>query len=186
MTEPTKEDIDRVLAGKGEFVKLDRIENFLRQTKSLEIRKFLLGKQAEIYENKGMLSESARIHDALAHLSITFADKTSQHMKETELYIKASLLEQADLAMKKAMSELDDKQKEGIKRSVVEFYLNQGNALEKSQRRAQAIKLYEKMITMSYLSSGDKESVNKRLLTLYEQTGKVREFFNLKNKLSGE
>ena len=184
MVEITKEDIDRELAGKGDFVRLDRIENFLKQTKSLDIRKFLLVKQAEIYENKGMLSEAARIHDALAHLSLTFSDKTNQHMKETELYIRAGLLEQADLSMKKAMSELDDKQKEGIKKRIIEFYVNHGSALEKAQRRAQAIKLYEKMITMHYLSAGDKDNVNKRLLGLYEQTGKIREFFNLKNKLS--
>jgi hypothetical protein len=181
--EPSKEDIERGLEGKGDFVRLDRIDNFLKQTKSLDIRKFLLAKQAEIYEAKGMLAEAARIHDALAHLSLTLSDKTNQHMKETELYVRGSMLEQADLAMKKAMTEMDERQKESVRKSVIDLYLKQGSEFERSQRRAQAMKLYEKMLTMHYASAGDKETANKRLLNLYEQTGKVREFFNLKGKI---
>ncbi|MEK6880966.1 MAG: hypothetical protein AABY22_15205 [Nanoarchaeota archaeon] len=144
MVEPelNKIDIERSLEGKGDFVKMDVLQRFLTKAKSLDMRKFILLKLADIHESKGMLNEAARMCDAVSHISIKDFEKTSLHMREAGLYIKSGYFEHADIAFKKAVTFSNAREREEIKKSLKSFYFAHGESLEKIQRRANAIKLY--------------------------------------------
>ena len=181
--EMSKTEIEQALQGKGDFVKIDYLQKFLSKAKSLEMRKFILLKTSEIYEDKGMLNEAARMCDSASHISIKDFEKVSLHMRESGLYIKSGYFEHADLAFKKALSFASQREKDEIKKSLKEFYFKQGEAFEKSQRRSNAIKLYEKMQTIG-LDEVEKARIRERLIDLYEKTGRLKDYFAMKGKIN--
>jgi len=179
--EMDKVSIEKALEGKGDFVKMDYLQKFLSKAKSLEMRKFILLKLCDIYESKGMLNEAARMCDAASHISLKDSEKIALHVRETGLYIKSGSFEHGDLAFKKALSFATEKEKVDIKKSLKDFYFKQGDAFEKSQRRSNAIKLYEKMQTIP-LEEVEKSQVKERLMNLYEKTGRLKDYFAMKGK----
>jgi tetratricopeptide (TPR) repeat protein len=177
----TKVEIEEQLKNKGDFVKIDHLNRLLAE-KGLPIdkRKFVSAKLAEIYEAKGMFSHAAKIYSNIAIASVTFSDKIKNHMKEAELYIKGGQFEFVDDAIKKAIGEATGIERENILTNIKAFYRKQGEVYEKEKRRSQAVKLYEKLLQMN-LSVGERQEVKTRLIDLYEKTGKIREYFALKN-----
>jgi hypothetical protein len=68
----TKSEIEEKLADKGDFVQIDYLTNFLKETMTLDMKKFVFTKLAELYEKTGMLEEAAKNHDDAALISIPF------------------------------------------------------------------------------------------------------------------
>jgi len=64
---------------------------------------------------------------------------------------------------------------------VKEIYIRQGEIFENEAKRNSAIKVYEKLLVMK-ISEAEKEEIKKKLLALYEQLGKFREFSNLNHR----
>ena len=52
----TKTEIEQNINGLGDFVKVDHLERFLKQADSIDIKRFILLKMAEIYEKRGMFT----------------------------------------------------------------------------------------------------------------------------------
>lgn len=175
----SKSEIEKELAGKGDFVQLDYLIAFLKEDLPTDVRKFVMLKIAEIYEAKMIFGEAAKIYNNLAVFSVPFSDKIKYHVKEAESHIKSGNFREADYATSKAMNQANAFQKNDIMLSVKQFYRKQAEAYEKSMRRSNATKLYEKLLELATTET-EKKEIRTRLLGLYEKLGKFREYNALK------
>ena len=176
----SKQEIEEFLKGKGDFVRMDHLSRFLDE-KSLPIdkKKFVYQKLIEIYEQKGMFGDVAKMYRNIALISVAFSEKIKNHVKEAEFYVKAGFFEDADAAIKKSMGEANASQKAEISFVIKEFYKKQAEVYEKERRRANASKIYEKLLQMK-ISEGEREEIKKKLMDLYEKLGRIKEYFILK------
>jgi len=175
----SKSEIEKELAGKGDFVQLDYLTSFLKEEMQTDVRKFVMLKIAEIYEAKMIFGEAAKIYNNLAIFSVPFTDKIKYHVKEAESHIKSGNFREADYATQKAMNQANNFQKNDIMLSIKQFYKKQAEAYEKSMKRSNAMKLYEKLLELSSTDSERKE-IRTKLLNLYEKLGKFREYNTLR------
>jgi len=179
----SKHEIEEELSGKGDFVQLDYLTNFLKIEHHLDfsLKKFLYSKLAEIYERRNMLVDSAKMFDKLGLISIAFSEKIKNYVKETELYIKVGFFDRADEAMKKALNQANEMEKQDIYFAIKDFYKRQAEVYEKERRRNHALKIYEKLLEMN-ISDFEKQELKKKILELYEKLGKLKEYFLLKKE----
>lgn len=179
----SKQEIEEELEGKGDFVQIDYLTTFLEEKLTFDIKKFIYFKLAEIYERKGMLKDAAKMFDNIALISIAFSEKIKHYIKEAELYIKAGTFEEADEAMKKAISQANTIEKQDIYFVIKNVYKKQAEIYEKEMKRNHAAIIYEKLLEMS-ITELEKQEIKKKLLELYEKLGKLKEYFILKKNLN--
>lgn len=172
--EKKREEVEARLSSMSDFLKMEYLENCLKQTDSLDIKKFSHTKLTELYMEKSMYAEAARNMSALADISITFKEKIEAFMKETELWIKAGNYDRADDSLKKALACGNKREKGEIKLKIKEIYQKQAEAYKKNQKNGNAMRIYEKMLTLE-LSDEEKLEIKKKLLLIYGKLGKIRE-----------
>ncbi len=175
----SKSEIEKYLQDKGDFVQIDHLTAFLKEDIPTDIRRFAMMRIAELYEKKYMFREAAKLFNNLGMLVVPFKEKIQNHVKETELYIKAGDLREADHAMQRALGQANQLEKNDIMFSIRKFYRAQAEAYEKGMRRANAVKMYEKLLELSS-TSAEREEIKAKLLPLYERLGKFREYNVLK------
>lgn len=171
----TKTEIEQFLKGKGDFVQIDHLGRFLKEHLSIDTKKFVFLKLADLYEKARMLNEAAKMCDNAAELSIAFVEKIKHYMKETELYAKLGAFDRVEQAMKKAMSQANSREKEDIYFSVKQFYKEQAKVCEKMLKRNQAVRFYEKILEMR-ISGQERKEIKEKLLELYKKLGKLHEY----------
>ena len=178
----TKNEIEKELQGKGDFVQIDHLSRFIKE-KNLPIdkRKFVCLKLAEIHEKKGMLKDAAKMYNNIAIASIAFSEKIKNHVKEAELYIKAGAFDMVDEAVKKAMSEANATEKYNIQFIIKDFYKRQAETYEKELKRSYAVRIYEKLLEMNILEL-ERQEIKEKLMMLYEKLGRLKEYFALKKE----
>lgn len=181
----SKSQIENDIEGKGNFVKIDYLTRFLKESSSTDIKKFIFLKLAETYENAGMTKESAKNYGNAGMASITFSDKMKYFVKEAETYIKAGDLELAEKAMRKAMSEANSVEKREIYLTVKDFLKKQAELYEKALKRGNAAKIYEKLLQMK-VDEGEKKEFMEKLADLYDKLNRRKEYLALKEKLVGK
>lgn len=179
----SKSDIEKEIEGKGDFVKINYLNNILEEKLPIDIRKFICFKLAGIYEKKFMFKDAAKMFHNIGLISIAFSEKIKQHIKEAELYIKAGAFEKSDEAMKNAISNANSIETVDIYFIIKEFYKKQAGIYEKEMKRNHASKIYERLLHMN-LSELEKDEVRKRLLVLYEKLGKLKEYSILKKSIN--
>lgn len=178
----SKSEVVKELEGRGDFVQIDYLTRFIEEGLPRDMKKFAYAKLAEIYAKRHMTSEAAKTYGFIADLSITFEEKIQFNIKQVELYIQAGQFDRADECIQTALRFANASQRPEIMLAIKEFYKRQAAVYEKERRRAHAAKLYEKLAGMKILSESEKEDVKEKLLNLYEQLGKVREYQILKGK----
>ena len=176
-----KEEIEQFLENKGDFVRIDHLSRFLKDNLTMDIKKYVAIKLGELYDKKLMFSEAAKMYDIAAIFSIPFAEKIKYYTKEAELFIKTGAFDRADEAVRKAMVEAKEKERAEIYVSIKEFYKKQAQIFEKENRRSNSLKIYEKLLEMN-LSGTERGEVKEKLLSLYEKTGKLKEYYELKRR----
>ena len=170
----SKTEIDNFLQDKGDFVKIDYLNRFLKDASSIEMRKFAYLKTASIYEKMKMFSEAARSYENAAVSSITFSEKIENYTKACQCFIKVGDFLNSDKALRNAMIEANATQRNEIYLQVKEFYKRQAETYEKEMRRSHAIKIYEKLILMR-ISDGEKKEIKEKLKDIYRKLGKMQE-----------
>ena len=172
----TKSEIEQFLKGKGDYVQIDHLGRFMKEPGlAMDTKKFIYLKLAELYEKAKMFSEAAKMCDHAADLSIPYAEKMGHYKREAELYARAGEFDRSEMAMKKAMSEVNYREKEEIYNSMKDFYKEQGKMYEKMEKRNQAVKFYEKVLEMR-ISDAERSEIKARLMELYKKLGKIREY----------
>ena len=169
-----KTEIEKILEGKGDFVKIDYLTRFLKQMPPLEMRKFAYSKLVEIYDIRKMYSDSAECYRNLAINSVTFKDKAKYFIGEAKAHIRGFHFEEADRALKRDLSESNSGEKKEIYSQIISFYKEYAQNLEKNIKNNNAVKVYEKVYRM-HLKEEDKEEIKLKLISLYERLGKTNE-----------
>ncbi|RLG12605.1 hypothetical protein DRN73_01970 [Candidatus Pacearchaeota archaeon] len=172
-------EIKKELENKGDFIQIDYLTKLLNQKVSQQVRRFIHEKLEEIYEKKTMYIDAAKICNNLAIESIAFSEKRRYHLKEAGLYILAGKFNETDEAMKKAMREANASEKIEIFITIKEFYKRHAKLLETKRKKNSALKIYEKLLKMN-LSDREKKEIQEKILELYENLGKIREYMALK------
>ena len=170
----SKSEIERELAGKGDFVQIDYLNRFISQKPPLHDKKFAFMKLISIYESKKMFSDVAKIYNSLALLALSPQERIECLVKETKAHIQGGRFDEADAVMRRAMDEVTIVKKAEIYEDIKRFYKAQAEQHEKENKRNHAIKFYEKLLSMK-ITENEKNEVKAKLLSLYEQLGKFRE-----------
>lgn len=169
-----KPEIEAELEGKGDFVKIDYLNRYLKETPPIEMRKFAYLKLAEVYLEKDMFIDAANAFKNAAVNSITFREKQENYLREAKAFVSALKFDESDKALRKALNEANQKEKREIYEKLVEFYKKEIDKLEKNDKPGQLTKLYEKFLKLK-VNDEDKEEVKEKLLNLYERLGKIKE-----------
>ncbi len=177
----TKSEIEKELEDKGDFVKIDRLTGFLKEPLSMDLKKFVYLKLAEIYERINMLNEAAKMYSNMASISITFSEKIHHLVKETELYIRSGAFDKAEESMKRANAQANSREKEEIYFTVKDFYKKQAEICERELKRNNAARTYEKLLEMN-LNEQERKEIKEKLLVLYDKLGKRKEYDALEKK----
>ncbi len=176
----TRSDVENALSGKGDFVKIDHLNRFLREADSMDIRKFILLKLAGIYEERNFYLDAAKHISAAADMAITYKEKIELYLRETELYIKIGKFDMADKAFTKAHLLGNTMERVETERKYFGFYENQAKQNDKSLQHRKTIELYEKMLSMNF-SEDRKTEIKNKLMILYNKLGKIRDYNRVSN-----
>jgi len=177
--EMTTQEIEKELNCHGDFLQIDMIDRFTKNPLSNEIKIFLYKKLMELYKNNKMPLEAAKIAKNIAMLSESYKEKEKYHIAEAELYIIAGNFEKVNSAMKNAMVNASETEKENIIYTIKDFYKIQAEIYEKEKRRRYASEIYGKILEMNLVPS-ERQQIKEKLLNLYDKLGKTKEYFILK------
>jgi len=177
--ERNRREIEERLKSMGDYVKIHYLTSCLKHPIDFDTKRFVLLKLRELYESRKMFFDAGKMMLAAAPINTTFQAKMNDFVKAAEQFIKAGSFEDADIAFEKALGCGNEKEKEWIKKSRVEYYSKQAEHYFSSGKRNSALIAYEKLLSFN-LPESDKKDIQIRLLGLYEKLGKIREFYNLK------
>lgn len=174
----TKSEIEQALEGKGNFVQANELSEFLKNPLTMDMKKFVLLKLAEVYEKMRMPKEAAKMYDSAAIVAIVFSEKIKYHLKEAGLYIYAGAFDRADSAMRKALAESNSIQRGEIYIEIKDIYKKQAKDYENVDKRAHAVAVYEKLLEMK-LSDMERKEIKEKLLVLYDKLGRRSDYLAL-------
>jgi hypothetical protein len=177
----TREDVDNAIKGKGEYVQIDALNRIISGMPHVLIKLYAYSKLAEVYERKKSYGDLGKTYESMALYAINTTDKINNFMKAAEAYIKDGSFERTDIALRKAMNEASEGQRVGLYVRIKEYYKKDALQFEKEMKRAQAVKIYEKLMLMR-LADSEKEEIKKKLVDLYEKLGKYTEKSNLEKR----
>ena len=181
-----KSDIDAFLAGKGEYVQIDHLTRFMKDQLPVDIRRYVATLLAQIYEKKGMALDAGKMYEVAAMCSVTFADKIKYYTKDALVYVKTGMFERVDDAMMKAFAEATSREKTIIQAEIIEAYKKVAQEHENTLKRANAVKIYEKLLSMAAVSEADKIAVRNKLGPLYEKLGRIDKYMTNKKVQAGK
>lgn len=165
----------------GEMVKIEYLENCLKQNASHEVRKFCHVKLADLYAAQKLYAYAIKHLDSAAEGATTYKDKMQLYLSETLLYLKKGEYFGLDNAFKKALASANDIEKEQIKQQVKKEFFKQAKEFESTNRRANAITIYERILQLPFVSQIEKDEVIRRLHGLYLQVGRIADAMKYKN-----
>lgn len=179
--EMSTSEIDVLLKDKNDFVKIDHLTRFLQEKLPAETRKFTYMKLGEVYERSFMFIDSARAYEMAGELS-SENEKKNFFVKAAQLFIRGGDFTRAEGLIRNAMSKANDFERKDIYEGLKKYCIYSAEALEKTRKFAEAIKIYEKVLTME-VSDSEKKQVKTKLMELYQRLGKIKEYLALKNNL---
>ena len=174
-----KKEIEEILEDKGDFVKIDYLARYLKQSPPIEMRKFAYSELAKIYAQKKMFSEAAKMYKNISINSLTFREKRENYLKESKAYILEGNFEASDEALRRAMSEGNSREKKECYNEIIKFYKSRGDKMELEMKPGSATKIYEKLIRKK-LSEEEYQEIKEKLLKLYNKLGRRKEYNLLK------
>jgi len=160
----------------GDMVKIEFLENCLKQLLPNDAKRFCHLKLAELYANRLMWSSAAENMELAAETAVTFKDKISFYMKEISYLIKISDFLMIDKAFKKALLCANtNTEKETIKQTLKLQLMEQAEDYEKKNKRSNAIQLYQRLLEMPITSETEKRHLIEKLAGLNSKLGRIKE-----------
>ena len=178
----TRKDIEEKISTMGDYVKIGYLNNCLKGNLDFDARRFVLTNLSALYEERKMFADAGKMINFAAEINTTFNGKIHDYLKSVELFIKSGSYDDAELAVKKALSSANLSQKNEIKRRCKETYKSQVQEYLSKDKRKNAVEVYEILLKLD-LDESEKRDIREKLLPLYERLGRVREFINLRKSL---
>ncbi len=155
--------------------KLSYLESALKeQGFSFEIKRHLWGLTAKLYEDRKMLEKAAKAMANKAAMEITQKERIESYLKSAELYAKCGKVDEAENIFIRATRESTTEQQAKIKLAQKNIYLTFAKELETNNKKASALKFYEKLIKMK-IDPLEKTLIKQKLFSTYKALGMFRE-----------
>jgi len=182
--ESNRKDVEARLSTMGDYVKIDYLSELLKNNLDYDTRRFVLLKLASIYKNKGMLAEAGRLVRNAADINTTYEGMMNDYTKAMQLFIQSGDFDEADISLNKAVASCNTEgQRAAIKIKRKETIQLQAQEYIKRDKRKHAMLAFEKLLSIRETNSDEKRQAQTQLLRLYEQLGKVKEFYNLQKSM---
>lgn len=180
--ENTRQEIEARLSSMGDYVKMEYLSRCLKQHLDFDTKRFVILKLASLYEGRSMFLEAGKLLRNVADIEPTQNSRINDLIKSAEMFVKAGNYEEAEMTIKRALNETNEMQKREIKLKFKEMLKNQAKIFSGTDKRKHAMKVYEYLLTIE-LDPTEKKEIQEKLLKIYENLGKIKEFYSLKRAL---
>ena len=160
---------------KGDMVRIEFLENCLRQLVPNDAKRFCHLKLGEMYAVRLMYGLAAKNMGAAAECATTYKDKIDFYMLEMVYLIKINDFLLLDKAFKKAILCGNEHEKEIVKGFLKHEIISQAQEYEKKNKRSSAAMLYERLMEMSIINDQERKELMAKLATLNSGLGKIKE-----------
>ena len=154
--------------------KIAYLESILRQSADFDTKRFIWGKLGEFYEERKMYEKAAKAMATKAGIDFSVKDKTESYLRAAELYATVGKIEDADNMFGLALRDAGTDRKEMIKLAMKNIYRKNADNLDKSGKKATALKFYIRLIK-SGIDDAEKKEIKARVIQIYNALGKFRE-----------
>jgi hypothetical protein len=159
----------------GDMVRIEYLENCLKQILPNDVKRFCHLKLADLYAYKLMHGTAAKHMDLAADCATTYRDKIDFYLKEISLLIKAGDYLFIDKAYKKAQTVGNPNEKMEVRNYLKNQLMTHAQDLEKRNKRSNASQVYERIIEIHGLvSEAERKDIIKKLAELNSRLGRVR------------
>ncbi len=141
---------------------------------SFEIKRFIWGELARLYEERKMFERAARALGNLASMEPMFRERVDSYVMAAEMFCRIGKISDSEEMFVRAARDVAADGKEKIMLARKNVYFSFARKLEKKGKRASAVKFYEKLIKMK-LENIEKEAVIDKLRESYSALGMFRE-----------
>lgn len=141
---------------------------------SFEIKRFLYGELAKLYEDRRMFERAGKSMANKAGTEISIRDKIESCINAADFFSRAGKIHDAEDMFIRAARDAEPEQKQKVKLARKNIYMSSAKELESKARKASAVKFYEKLIKMN-LEEIEKQEIKKKLLSTYKALGMFRE-----------
>ncbi len=141
---------------------------------TFEIKRQIWGLLADLYENRKMFDKAGKAMANKAGVEILIKEKLESYLKAGELFAKAGRIDDVDDMFTRAMRDANYEQAMKIKLARKNIYFVSAQDLERQNKKASAVKYYERLIKMD-LDELEKKQIKEKLIETYKALGKFRE-----------
>ncbi len=183
VAEKSKSEIEKRMSTMGDYVKMSYLQRALKSGLDFDTKKFVLFKLAEVYEQRRMYLEAAKMVKAGAEINTTFKDKIKDFMRSVNLCVKANDFAEADRIFAQALALGSEREKQEMKESLREFYRAHARFCLSNDKRSYAKNAYEKLLSLETNPQSKKET-QQQLLELYNRLGLIKNYYSLKDNIN--
>ncbi|MBM3247146.1 hypothetical protein FJZ17_01225 [Candidatus Pacearchaeota archaeon] len=170
----------------GDMVKIEYLENCLRQLLPNDIKRFCHLKLAELYQSRLMYSGAAKNYDLAAESSVTYKDKIDLYFKQMQMLIKMGDYLMIDKPFKKAYAASSTNQeKEVVKEFLRKALYSQAQEYEKKMNNRKAAEVYERIMELAFIKDEERKQIIQKLAQLNSKIGRIKqaiEYEHMKDK----
>ena len=139
-----------------------------------DIKRFIWGELARLYEDRKMFERAARALGTLAAMEPMFRERMDSYVMAAEMFCRVGKIEDADQMFVMAARDVAEEGKVKVRLARKNVYLSAAGELERKGKRASAVKFYERLVKMN-LDALEKETVLEKLRVSYKALGMFRE-----------
>jgi tetratricopeptide (TPR) repeat protein len=174
--EKTIEEMSAKLASMNTALnKIIYLESALKVAASnFEIKRFIWGELALLYEERKMFERAAHALSNLASMEPMFRDRMDSYVMAAEMFCRIGKISEADDMFTRAARDASEVDKKKVVLARKNVYLGFAMELDKKGKRASAVKFYEKLIKMK-LDDVDRVEILEKLKVSYKALGMFRE-----------
>jgi len=163
----------------GDMVRIEYLENCLKQLIPNDIKRFCYLKLTEYYQNRSMIGPAARSMEGAAECATNYRDKINFYLKEMALWIKAGDYLFIDKAYKRALASANDVEKQRIKDTLKLELMHHAEDFEKRNKRSNAVQVYERLLTIpDLINETERKMIIEKLGQLNSKLGRIKEAYH--------
>lgn len=159
----------------GDMVKIEYLENCLRQLLPNDVKRFCHLKLAELYQSRLMYSGAAKNYDLAADCATNTKDKIDSCFKEIQMLIKTGDYLMIDKPFKKAYAVSSNQEKEIVKDFLKKALYSQAQEYEQKTNNRKAVDIYERIIELAFIGDNERKQVIQKLAQLNSKLGRIKQ-----------
>lgn len=175
--ERTIEGMEEKLGGMATGLnKISYLESALKGgvASSFEIKRFIYGELAKLYEDRKMFERAARALSSLAQLEPMWKERMDSYVMAAEMFCRVGKIDDAEQMFVLASRDVADEGKRKVLLARKNVYFRFARELMALGKRASGVKFYEKLNKMK-LDEVERDEVLVKLKESYKALGMFRE-----------